>query len=77
MLLNILFHLNRIVVKILVFESQVAKANALPELGAVNTESGMSEVERGQYKAYKELKQRIERERQLAIVQVNGPLGLR
>jgi hypothetical protein len=30
----------------------------------------MSGVERAQYKAYKELKQRIERERQLAVVQV-------
>ncbi len=47
---------------------QVAKSDLLPELGA--TSSGMSSVQRAQYKSYKELKQRIERERQLAVVQV-------
>jgi hypothetical protein len=39
-------------------------------LGRADPASGMSEVERAQYKSYKELKQRIERERQLAVVQV-------
>ena len=37
-------------------------------MGEEDKVSGMSEVKRAQYKAYKELKQRIERERQLAVV---------
>ena len=50
---------------------QVAKSDSLPELGEKSSEGGgMSAVQRAQYKAYKELKQRIERERQLAVVQV-------
>lgn len=36
-----------------------------------DSETSLTEIERSQYKAYKELKQRIERERQLAVVQVN------
>ena len=50
---------------------QVAKSDSLSEIGEKSSEGGgMSAVQRAQYKAYKELKQRIERERQLAVVQV-------
>jgi hypothetical protein len=56
------------VVEITVF--QAVAADAIPDLGDAANAVGMSGVERAQYKAYKELKQRIERERQLAVVQV-------
>jgi len=56
---------------------QAKKSGAIPDMMETDTESGMTEVERQQYKAYKELKQRIERERQLAVVQVCQELGTR